>query len=168
MDYQKEIIAEYDREIAKTRKLLEAIPADVDFEYKPNPKSMSFGRLAGHIVETAGEWGKCTLTMDKMEMKEGQKYEPYLPKSGAEVVERLDKDTAGVKAALASFNPAEWDNHWKFIYNGQAFIDSPKHEVWRTWVISHMIHHRAQLGVYLRLLGHKIPGAYGPSADEGM
>lgn len=168
MDYQKEIIAEYDREIAKTRKLLEAIPDGVDFEYKANPKSMSLGRLAGHIVETAGEWGKCTLTMDKMEFTSDRKYEPFIPTKTADLLERLDRDSTEVKAALADFNLADWDKHWQFVYNGTAFIDSPKHEVWRTWVISHMIHHRAQLGVDLRLLGHKIPGMYGPSADEGM
>lgn len=168
MDYQKEIIAEYEREIDKTRKMFEAIPEGVDFEYKPNPKSMTLGRLAGHIAETAGEWGKSTLTKDHIEMKEGEKYEPFIPRTPKDLVERLDRESGEVKAALANFKMAEWDNHWKFIYNGQAFIDSPKHEVWRTWVISHLIHHRAQLGVYLRLLGHKIPGSYGPSADEGM
>ncbi|MGD0939856.1 MAG: hypothetical protein ABR905_09085 [Terracidiphilus sp.] len=67
MDFQQELIAEYDRETAKTRKMLEAIPADADFTYKPHPKSMSLGRLAGHLAETAGEWATTTFTTDKLE-----------------------------------------------------------------------------------------------------
>lgn len=168
MDFQKALIAEYDTEVGKTRKLFEAIPEGVDFEYKPNPKSMSLGRLAGHIAETVGEWGKSTLTKDKIEMKEGEKYEPYIPKSGADLIEHLDRDTKLVKEALASFKPSQWDENWQFVYKGTPFISDTKYEVWRTWVISHLIHHRAQLGVYLRLLDYKIPGTYGPSADESM
>lgn len=168
MDMQKSVAAEYEREVASTRKLFEALPEGVDFNYKPAEKSMTLGRLAGHITETAGEWGKCTLTMEKMEMAADKPYQPFIPKSKAELIARLDKDTHEVKAALAAFDQSKWDTHWKFIYQGQAFIDEPKHQVWRTWVMNHMIHHRAQLGVYVRLLGHKIPGAYGPSADDGM
>ena len=67
MDIQKELIAEYDRETAKTRKVLAAIPADADFNFKPHPKSMSLGRLAGHISDCAGDWATHTLTTDKLE-----------------------------------------------------------------------------------------------------
>jgi uncharacterized damage-inducible protein DinB len=168
MDLQKALIAEYDREIAKTRKIFEAIPSGVDFEYKPHPKSMSLGKLAGHIAETAGEWGKSTLTMDKIEMKGGEKYEPFVPTSTAGLIEHLDRDTSEVKVELAKFDPSKWDENWQFVYHGTPFISDSKYEVWCTWVISHVIHHRAQLGVYLRLLGHPIPGSYGPSADENM
>jgi uncharacterized damage-inducible protein DinB len=69
MDFQKELIAEYDRETTKTRKMLEAIPADADFTYKPHPKSMSLGRLAGHISDTAGDWAITTLTTDRASCK---------------------------------------------------------------------------------------------------
>jgi uncharacterized damage-inducible protein DinB len=166
MDFQKELIAEYDSEIARTRKILEAIPADVDFTYKPHPKSMSLGRLAGHVSETAGEWASGTLAKDKIEMKEGEKYEPYIPASKEALLARFDKDTAEAKAALAGLTPAKWDENWKFVAGGQAWIDDSKYCVWRTWVINHLAHHRAQLGVYLRLLDKPIPGTYGPSADE--
>ena len=70
------------------------------------------------------------------------------------------------KAAFASFAPEKWDENWKFIAGGKAWIDDSKYRVFRDWVLDHLIHHRAQLGVYLRLLGKPIPGAYGPSADE--
>ena len=166
MDFQKELIAEYDREIAKTRKMLDAIPADADFTFKHHPKSMSLGRLAGHLAETAGEWATTTFTTDKLEFPAGHKFEAYVPASKEALLERFDKETAEAKAAFARFTPDKWDENWKFIAGGQAWIDESKYGVFRNWVLDHLIHHRAQLGVYLRLLDKPIPGAYGPSADE--
>ena len=166
MDFKKELIAEYDREIAKTRKMFEAIPADADFTYKPHPKSMSLGRLAGHTAELGGEWAITTLTTDKLEFPADHKWEAYIPASKEALLERFDKETAEAKAALAGFAPERWDENWKFVAGGQAWIDESKYEVWRTWVLNHMIHHRAQLGCYLRQLDKPIPGTYGPSADE--
>jgi len=166
MDFQKELIAEYDLEAARTRKMLEAIPADVDFTWKPHPKSFSLGRLAGHISETAGEWAISPLTTDKLEFPAGHKFEPYIPASKEALLEKFDRQIAEAKAALAGFAPEKWDGNWKFVAGGTAWIDESKYKVWRTWVISHLIHHRAQLGVYLRLLDKPIPGTYGPSADE--
>jgi len=166
MDFQKELIAEFDREATRTRKLLAAIPEDVDFTFKPHPKSMSLGRLAGHISETAGEWTVSTLTKSKLEFPADHKWEPYIPASTKALLERYDKEVAAAKAALASFAPVKWDENWKFVSGGQAWIDDTKYRVYRDWVLNHLIHHRAQLGVYLRLLNKPIPGTYGPSADE--
>ena len=166
MDFQKELIAEYDREVAKTRKILEAIPADADFTYKPHPKSMSLGRLAGHIVETAGEWAIHTLTTDKLEFPADHKWEAYIPASTVALLDRFDREVAEVKKELAKFAPEKWSENWKFVAGGKAWIDESKYEVWRNWVLNHLIHHRAQLGVCLRLLDKPIPGMYGPSADE--
>ena len=81
MDFQQELIAEYDRETAKTRKMLDAIPADADFTWKPHPKSFSLGRLAGHTAEMAGDWPIHTLTLNKMEFPADHKFEPYIPAS---------------------------------------------------------------------------------------
>jgi len=166
MDFQKELIAEYDREAAKTRRILEAIPADADFTFKPHPKSMALGRLAGHVSDTAGEWAISTLTTDKLEFPPDHKFEPYVPASTAALIERFDNEVAKAKAALASFPVEKWGTNWKFVAGGKAWIDEPKYDVWRNWVLNHLVHHRAQLGVYLRLLDKKIPGTYGPSADE--
>jgi len=165
MDFQKELIAEYDREVATTRKMLAAIPADADFTYKPHPKSMSLGRLAGHVAETTGEWAKTTFTTDKLEFPADHKFEPYIPASTTALLERFDKDVAEARKAFEAFAPAKWDENWKFIAGGQTWIDDTKYGVWREWVISHLVHHRAQLGVYLRLLDKTLPGTYGPSAD---
>jgi uncharacterized damage-inducible protein DinB len=166
MDIQKELIAEYDREVATTRKILAAIPSDADFTWKPHAKSMSLGRLAGHISETAGEWGTSALTKDKLEFPADHKWDAYIPASTDALLARFDKETAEVKEALAGFPVEKWDDNWKFVAGGQAWIDDTKYGVWRAWVMNHLIHHRAQLGVYLRLLGQTLPGTYGPSADE--
>jgi uncharacterized damage-inducible protein DinB len=166
MDFQKELIDEYERETATTRKILAAIPADVDWAWKPHAKSFSIGRLAGHVSDTTGEWGISTLTTDKLEFPAGHKFEPYVPASSEAMLAQYDKQVTEVKAALGSMDPAKWDEHWKFVYGGQAWIDDTRYRVWRTWVVNHMIHHRAQLGVYLRLLDKPVPGTYGPSADE--
>jgi uncharacterized damage-inducible protein DinB len=162
MDFQKELIAEYDSEIAKTRQMLDAIPADADFTWKPHTKSMALGRLAGHTAELGGKWAVSTLTTDKLE----HTGESYIPASKAALLERFDREVAEVKSALASITPAKWDENWKFVAGGQAWIDNTMYFVWRTCVLNHMIHHRAQLGVYLRLLNKPIPGTYGPSADS--
>ena len=166
MDFQKDLIAEYDRETAKTRKMLEAIPTDGDLNYKPHPKSMSLGRLAGHLTDMTGNWAMTTLTQDKLEFAADHKWDPYIPASKAALLEKFDSELPKVRKELASVSPEKWDQHWQFIFGGQKFIDDPRHQVFREMVISHMIHHRAQLGVYLRLLDARIPGAYGPSADE--
>lgn len=166
MDFQQELIAEYDRETAKTRKILDAIPADADLTWKPHDKSMTLGRLAGHIAETAGEWAIHTLTTDKLEFAADHKFEPYIPASKKALLEHFDQKVGEVKAELAKFAKEKWDENWKFIAGGQAWIDESKYEVFRNWVLNHAIHHRAQLGVYVRLLNKPIPGTYGPSADE--
>jgi uncharacterized damage-inducible protein DinB len=166
MDFQKELIAEYDRETAKTRKMLEAIPADVDFNYKPHPKSMTLGKLAGHITDMTGDWALHTLTKDKLEFPADHKWEQYVPESKAALLEKFDRELVEMRKVLVAIPPAKWDEHWQFIFGGQKWIDQPRCQVFRDMVMNHLVHHRAQLGVYLRLLDKPIPGTYGPSADE--
>lgn len=165
MDYQKELIAEFDREAARTRRMLEAIPADVDWTYKPHAKSMPLGRLAGHVTDMTGEWAMLTLTQDKLEYPADHKWEGYFPTSKGDLLERFERELPAVQKELASVSPEKWDQHWQFIFGGQKYVDSPRHQVFREMVLSHLVHHRAQLGVYLRLLDKPIPGTYGPSAD---
>ena len=166
MDAQKELIAEFDREAGKTRKMLDAIPADADFGYKPHAKSMALGQLAGHVTDMTGDWGIHTLTLDKLEFAADHKWEPFVPKSKQEILDRFDAGLKKTRAELEGISPDKWDRNWKFVFGGQAWIDQPKHQVFRELVMNHMIHHRAQLGLYLRMMGAKVPGMYGPSADE--
>jgi uncharacterized damage-inducible protein DinB len=166
MDHQKELIAEYDREVERTRKMLEAIPADVDWHYKPHVKSMELGRLAGHIAELPGDWTLHTVNQDKLEFAADHKFEPYSATTKEALLKKYDEKLSEARAALAATTGDKWDKHWQFVFGGQVWIDQPRHQVMREMVLSHMIHHRAQLGVYLRAIGAKIPGMYGPSADE--
>ena len=164
MDIQKDLISEFDRETECTRKHLNAIPEDADFSWKPHDKSMALGRLAGHVADTNGDWALHTLTADRLDWSPEMTTAP--PATKAELLERYEQKIALVKPALGAMTPERWDSNWKFVAGDQAWIDDTKYNVWRIWVLNHMIHHRAQLGVYLRLLGTKIPGMYGPSADE--
>lgn len=164
MDFQKELIAEYDRETASTRKVLEALPDDADLTWKPHEKSMALGKLAGHVSDTNGDWALHTLVKDKLS------WDPSMnapdPTNKKEILDRFETQVAETKNALAQFPAEKWDTNWKFVAGDQTWIDDTKYNVWRTWVINHLVHHRAQLGVYLRLLNSKVPGCYGPSADE--
>lgn len=164
MDIQKELVLEFDRETESTRKLLNSIPEDADLSWKPHDKSMSLGKLAGHVADTNGDWAVHTLTTDRLEWNPAMN--SAAPATKGELLERFEKQLAEVKPALASMTPERWDSNWKFVAGDQAWIDDTKYNVWRTWVINHMVHHRAQLGVFLRLKGARIPGMYGPSADE--
>jgi len=164
MDFQNALVAEYDRETATTRKILDAIPANADFTWKPHEKSMSLGKLAGHVSDTNGDWALHSLTVDKLEWNPAMN--PKEPTNKADLLARFDKQVADSKAALAKMTPERWDSNWKFVAGEQTWIDDTKYNVWRTWVMNHLIHHRAQLGTYIRQLGGKLPGCYGPSADE--
>lgn len=166
MDFQKELLSEYDRETTKTRKILEALPDNVDFAWKPHEKSMPLGRLAGHLTDMTGDWALHTLTQDKLEFPADHKWESYVPASKAALLEKFEKELVGVRSALASVPSEKWDQNWKFVFGGQTWIDQPRYQVWRDMVMNHLVHHRAQLGTYIRSLGGKLPGSYGPSADE--
>jgi uncharacterized damage-inducible protein DinB len=165
MDIQKELIAEYDREVVSTRKMLDAIPADADLNWKASPKCMTLGRLAAHVAETAGEWGISTLSKNGLEF-DMSTYKPWAPSSKAEILEKFEQDTVKVKQVLGGLDPAKWDDTWKMTAGDQTWIDDSRYRVFRNWVLDHLIHHRAQLGRDLRTLGAPIPGMYGPSADE--
>lgn len=166
MDIQKELLSEFDRESARTRKILEALPEKVDFAWKPHDKSMPLGRLAGHVTDMTGDWALHTLTKDKLEFPADHKWEVYIPESKAALLEKFDRELPATRSALASISPEKWDQNWQFVFGGQAWIDQPRYEVFREMVMNHLVHHRAQLGVYIRELGGKLPGCYGPSADE--
>ncbi len=165
MDFHRAIIAEFDQELLATRKILAAVPVDVDWGWKPHAKSFTIGRLAGHVAETPCDWAIHTLTTDKLEWSPGED-QPYRPESIQAVLEMFDRESPKARETLASLDQAKWDTNWKMVAGGETWIDDTRYNVWRHWVVNHMIHHRAQLGVYLRLLNVKVPGTYGPSADE--
>lgn len=164
--FVEQFMTEFEPEMKKTRKLLEAIP-DHDPNFKPHEKSMPLNRLAGHVADLP-RWIAVTIETDHLAMEpgEGTKYY-YLEKNGRDaLLAKFDEHVAQARAALASTNDQHLAGHWKFIYAGHTVLDMSRTLVLTDVCKNHLIHHRAQLTVYVRLLGGKVPGLYGPSADE--
>lgn len=167
MSMSEALLPEFDAEMANTRKMLERVPDD-KFAWKPHEKSMTLGRLAGHIAEMP-DYIRYTLTLPSMSLtnENGEpNYESFYPKSREELLEKFDTDVAQARAALAKSGDEDLAHQWKMDWQGQTVIDQPRAQVVRIMCLSHVIHHRAQLGVYLRMNDIPIPGMYGPSNDE--
>ena len=165
MAISESLLPEYDQEIAGTRRTLERVPAD-KFDWKPHPKSLSMISLAAHM---AGLPSLATLTIERDDVDTasgGPMEPPPQPADTAELVATLDKTAAEARAALAGASDAELMKPWSMLTNGTIVFTLPKVVVLRSFVINHLIHHRAQLGVYLRMNDIPVPSLYGPSADE--
>lgn len=164
MSIVQSLLPEFDHEMANTRKTLERIPED-KLEWKPDPKSMSLGRLAGHLAEMPG-YAPVTVRTDSLDMQPGQ-YPPIIATSRDQVLAEFDKNVREARAALESLNDQDAMKPWTLSVSGNTIFTMPKIGVIRAMVMSHLIHHRAQLTVYYRLNGVPVPALYGPSADEG-
>ena len=158
------LLPEFDHEMTTTRKLLERVPEE-KFEWKPHAKSFSLGALATHLSNLP-MWGAETL--NKSEIDVGGDQPPSAPPSKAELLANFDKNVAATRAALTGKTDAEFASVWSLKRGGHTIFSMPKTVVWRSFVVSHLIHHRAQLTVYLRLLDVPVPSIYGPSADEAV
>jgi uncharacterized damage-inducible protein DinB len=157
-------LAELDNEAKVTRQCLERVPAD-KFDWKPHEKSMTFGRLASHIAEMFG-WTKDTLKSDVLDFAT-MDYKPFEPTSTEELLAFFDEQIASSKAALAEASDERFMTDWTMRNGEQVYFTMPKVAVMRTFVMNHIVHHRGQLSVYLRLNDIPVPSIYGPSADEG-
>lgn len=167
MSLSRSFMPEFEQEFANTRKMLELVPDD-KLGWKPHEKSMELGRLAWHVSDFPG-WCRDTLTKPGMSItaEEAETYrDVWKGKTRADMLARFDKDLAEAKAAMEAVGDEEWLIHWKMDWMGRTVVDEARRVIYRGMVMNHMIHHRAQLGVYLRMLNVAIPGMYGPSADE--
>jgi uncharacterized damage-inducible protein DinB len=162
MTFSQTLLPEFDAEMQNTRKILERVP-DGKFAYKPHPKSMTIGRLATHVAELPG-WTSETLDREVLEMDSS--YKPHIAATTAELLAIFDRNVAAARPKIAAATDDDWGKTWSFKWNGQTVISMPRSAVMRTLVMNHVIHHRAQLGVFLRLNDVAIPGMYGPSADD--
>lgn len=157
------IAIDYDDEMKSTRKLLERVPLDDQHrDYKPHEKSMPLDRLATHVADLP-RWPKLALESEVLEMQPG--FKPRIAASTAELLEIFDQSVAEGRASIAATPDAEMQKTWSFKFGGQVAYADVRTKVLRSFV-NHLVHHRAQLGVYLRLNGIPIPGMYGPSADD--
>ncbi len=161
------LLPEFDQEMANTRKTLERIP-DGKFSWKPHEKSSAMGPLAGHLANIPG-WLSFTIKEDSLDLAPGgvQMQPPPPPKNNKELLAEFDKNVKEGRAALAAASDAELMKPWSLLNNRKVTMTLPKVAVIRGFVMNHLIHHRAQLGVYLRLNNIPVPAIYGPSADEG-
>ncbi len=157
------LLPEFDHEMANTRKMLERVPVD-KLDWKPDPKSMSLGRLAGHVAEMPG-WGAMTMNTDSLDVGLGN-FEALVAKSHSQLLGEFDKNVASARAALEAASDESLMQPWSLLVKGTPMFTMPRIGVIRAMVMNHVIHHRAQLGVYYRLTGVPVPGMYGPSADE--
>ena len=157
------LLPEFDHEMTTTRKALERVPED-RFEWKPHAKSISLGSLAAHLANIP-TWGTETLTKSEIDLPAVQQPASALP-SKTELIAAFDRNVAAARAAMTGKTDAELLAIWSLKRGGKTLFSMPKTAVLRSFVLSHIIHHRAQLGVYLRLLDVPVPATYGPTADE--
>lgn len=158
------ILPQFDHEIATTRRVLERIPA-ARLAWKPHPKSWTLGELATHIATIPG-WGVPTMTLPELSLPaDGKRQEAR--SSPAELVTLLERNAADCRAAIAPASDADFAVPWTLKDGGKAVFTMPRIAVVRGFVISHLIHHRGELMVYLRLCDVPLPSVYGPTADEG-
>lgn len=157
------LLPEFDHEMTLTRTLLERVPED-RLPWKPHLKSMSIGGLATHLSNLPW-WGEITLLQPEFDLASS----PPQPEatSRAQILETFDRNVSATRAALVGKSDAELMAPWALKRSGQTIFSMPKAAVWRSFVLSHVVHHRGQLSVYLRLLDVPVPSIYGPSADEG-
>jgi len=144
-----------------TRRYLAAVPFDKK-EYKPSEKSETLGRLTIHLAEITGWWTAC-IKEDKLDFIN---FEPKDIQSTEELLVYFDGLLAEATESLSTANDEEFEKEWSMTYGNEVLFKLPKLQVARVFCMNHLIHHRAQLGVYLRMLDIPVPATYGPSADD--
>lgn len=167
MAIRDSLLPEFDYEMATTRKTLERVPED-KVDWKPHTSSMAMGRLAGHIAEMAGFVG-ATFQGDSFDFRApgAPPMEPTVMKSRKQLLEIFDKNVAAAHAAIAKASDEELHKTWTLLNGGKTFFSMPRIDVLRSMILNHIIHHRGQLSVYLRMNQVPVPSIYGPSGDEG-
>ena len=158
------LLLEFDEEAKKTRALLERVPSSPD--YKPHTKSMPLGKLAPHVAELAG-FGYTILTTPELDFSKSTRTRvPF--ESAQQLVRVFDEGAAKVRAALQKTSDEAWTQPWKLSFQGKPIFSGSRFLAYRQMFVNHVVHHRAQLGVYLRLNDVPLPATYGPSADDTM
>jgi len=157
------LLAEFDHETGTTRKLIERVPDD-RLEWKPHDKSMTFAALGSHISQLP-RWGEAILNLRQVDLSTTAP--TTAPASSrAEMLTLFDQSVSAVRALLDKTD-AELAAYWTLRRGDQEIFTMPRATAFRTFVLYHLVHHRGQLSVYLRLNGIPVPSIYGPSADEG-
>jgi uncharacterized damage-inducible protein DinB len=159
------LLTEFDEEVKKTRTTLERVPSG-KADFVPHAKSMPLGRLAPHVAELGG-FGLAVLTEPGLDFSQ-RSYTPLPFESAAQLVRAFDEGTAQVRSALQNVPDKAWSEPWKLSFQGKPIFAGTRFLAYRQMFLNHIVHHRAQLGVYLRLTGEAVPATYGPSADDRL
>jgi uncharacterized damage-inducible protein DinB len=161
------LLAELEREAVGTRSALQRVPEGHN-DWKPHPKSMPLGYLAS-LVATMPSWVAMMVKQDELDLKSSgaAKFKPLEWRTRAELVSALDGAVAEARAALQNTTEEHLLTPWRFVVGGHVASESPRHVMIADAVFNHLVHHRGQLTVYLRLNEASVPAIDGPSADEG-
>jgi uncharacterized damage-inducible protein DinB len=159
------LVPEFDQEMAVTRRCLQVVPDDL--QWRPHPTSMSYAELAGFLA-IMPSWLTITLEKDALDLEPAQG-QPPLPdlSTPAAIVAAFDANVAAARAALAAVTDEAMAAPWTLLRAGTKILTMPRGVVVRSFCLNHLVHHRGQLTVYLRMSGARIPSLYGPSADDG-
>jgi uncharacterized damage-inducible protein DinB len=159
------ILPEFDHEMATTRRTLERVPEGKP-DWKPHDRSMPLSRLAGHIAELP-MFGVIAFQGDSFDVRNAPSHEPTVMASRKQLLDLFDKNVATARAAIAKASDEDLHKTWTLLNGGKTMFSMPRIAVLRSMILSHLIHHRGQLSVYLRMNDVPVPSIYGPSADEG-
>jgi uncharacterized damage-inducible protein DinB len=161
------LLPEFDDEMDRTRRTLERLPED-KLDWRPHPKSMTMGALATHLAQIPG-WTVTALTEESFDVapEGGPPMELVPAESRQEILDLFDRNRAAARAAMSGASDDQLRQTWTLLAGGKVVFSLPRVAVLRSFIMNHSIHHRAQLGVYLRLNDVPVPSIYGPSADEG-
>ena len=159
------LLSEFDEEMRKTRTTLERVPAEKR-DFSPHTKSMPLGKLAPHVAQLAG-FGLTILTTPEFDFAKGS-FKPTPLESADQLVKVFDEGSAQARAALKTLSDEAWTEPWKLSSHGKTIFQGTRFMAYRQMYLNHLVHHRAQLGVYLRLNEKPVPATYGPSADDTM
>ena len=158
------LYSDLEQELAATRRVLERFP-DGKGDWRPHEKSRTIGELATHVAELSG-LGAMVLQASFMDVTQRQQLSPA--NSAAELLSIFDDRAARLRDAVASVDFEALEQPWSFRRGERVLVSAPRRAMMRTLYFNHIIHHRAQLGVYYRLLGVPVPITYGPTADEAF
>jgi hypothetical protein len=165
MSISELLLPEFDAEMKTTRVTLERVPFDKR-GFAPHTKSMPLDKLAPHVAELAG-FGAVILTTPELDFSSGGG-RPRPPFELAGLLKAFDENVAQARSALQSTKDDGWLQPWKLSFQGKPIFSGSRFMAYRQMFLNHLVHHRAQLGVYLRLNDKPLPATYGPSADDTM
>jgi len=162
VDLKQVAFGDLEREMRVTRPVLEALPEE-RFDWRPHEKSMTVRQLGLHVADLP-EWIRASLAADELDASKAPRPPKEIDKAG--LLARFDRNVEGMRAAVAAFDMANWGRDWTMRDGAHVIVTKARPVVYRVWSANHLVHHRGQLCLYLRLMGVKVPTVYFNTADD--